>query len=33
MTNKTELNRIIINNNEENYIFFFFLEHLLDLVR
>lgn len=32
MTNKTELNRIIINNNEENYIFFF-LEHLLDLVR
>lgn len=24
MTNKTELNRIIINNNEENYIFFFF---------
>lgn len=31
MTNKTELNRIIINNNEENYFFFF--EHLLDLVR
>lgn len=24
MTNKTELNRIIINNNEENYYFFFF---------
>lgn len=32
MTNRIELNRVIINNNEEIYIFLF-LEHLLDLVR